>query len=1299
MGSVIEWLMQHEVASIAAPAVMRRGQAYAEDGRCSDLTVGSDGVLNATVTGSSGGAYKVIAIAGGPRLVANCGCPAARGRICKHIVCALLTLRAQLVLDKAKKTKRARGAAARVASDDGPKLGRFMSRQQLYDWGERHDVTHWLSVSVALVPHFLDEPREAVVDFLRRRMLPVAEFFGSDSRWSHVPARFVDDLVDFLTGRAERAATWRREDDARDWSPPAEPSLAHYAEELRNLRAVLRADGRAREPEARGPAQVTVEPWPPALVIRVEPPQALAGLGITTLPPVWMGSSVKVLLTPGDGPVELDPGQTEVPHAHQVEALELALDVLTEPRWADQAAALAQELATPPWRRALEQMRGHLVRAAPAPLVHGKESGELGWRIRLTRHDLEVAPVFIRPKKSGAGLVVRKLAIATLTREPRRWRHPADEHVIQQLVAGDHEAAYRAIQYLPQHPRVMLDPDTAGPVHVRRAALVQAVREDAGGARLGLELDGELLSLDDAAALIRRAHAGIAVDADPERRLVRVISVPPEAGALVDTWRALGDRLPAEALPELVGYLTEASAHVPVHVPEALTGDEVEAAAAPILQLEAPADGAVTGRLVVRPLAERASENPGMGPEKLLARRGDEVVHCVRDFAAELHAAGAAAAALGLPVHEEGLRHQWGFDAVDDVLDTLSNARAARIPVEWGGNERYHVGRSVRGSDLVVRAEGGSGRDWFSLEGEATGEDGAKVPLREILRALRERRRYVRLDDGSFAALDARLRRQLEALAATTAKDRLSALAAPVLAELAEVGVEVGGSEAWFSRLERLKEARDLDVPVPGELRGELRDYQREGFRWLSRLAHWSTGACLADDMGLGKTIQALALMLHRRAGGPQLVVAPTSLGFNWEREAERFAPDLRIQLFRGAQHQEMLTAELGADDVIVTSYDLAARYVDALKERTWKTVVLDEAQAIKNPETQRARAIFALDAEFVLALTGTPTENRTGEIWSLFRAIAPGLLGGKKAFRDNFAVPIERLGRVSAREALASLVQPFVLRRLKREVATELPPRTDVRLDVDLSAAERALYEELRAAAAESLVAIADGGTKEKDNPAAPQQRFMVLQALTRLRQLACHPRLVDKSSEVRSSKLAVLLELVEELRDEGHRALVFSQFTTLLDLVRRAFDEAGIRWRYLDGQTPAAQRRTEVDAFQAGDGDVFLLSLKAGGTGLNLTAADYVVHLDPWWNPAVEDQATDRAHRIGQDKPVTVYRLVARGTVEEGIMALHDEKRELAEALLAGTDAARALTVEELAALVRGTRETRGAVDSDEA
>ena len=471
------------------------------------------------------------------------------------------------------------------------------------------------------------------------------------------------------------------------------------------------------------------------------------------------------------------------------------------------------------------------------------------------------------------------------------------------------------------------------------------------------------------------------------------------------------------------------------------------------------------------------------------------------------------------------------------------------------------------------------------------------------------------------------------------------------------------------SDLERARTSRDAEITVPEALNAELRPYQVEGFRWLARLSTWAPGACLADDMGLGKTVQAIALLLHRP--GPALVVAPTSVGFNWLRELARFAPSLRARALRGAGRLDQLE-DLGPPDVLVTSWDLLARDIDTLEKITFGTIVLDEAQAMKNPTTARARAAVRLDGAFRLALTGTPVENRVSELWSLFRVVAPGLLGSWDRFRERFLGPIERDGDHARRDALARLIRPFVLRRLKAMVAAELPPRTDVNVEVELSEEERRLYEATRIAAVASLQGAPD------------QRRFQVLAALTRLRQAACHPRLLDPESDLPSAKLTRLRELIGELRAEGHRALVFSQFTRHLALVRDALSEDGVRLRYLDGETPEARRRAEVDAFQAGDGDVFLISLKAGGVGLNLTAASYVFHLDPWWNPAVEDQASDRAHRIGQTLPVTVCRLVATGTIEDRILALHAEKRELVAGLLDGTGDGGPLSVEELMGLL---------------
>ncbi|MCK6549427.1 SNF2-related protein, partial [Myxococcota bacterium] len=476
----------------------------------------------------------------------------------------------------------------------------------------------------------------------------------------------------------------------------------------------------------------------------------------------------------------------------------------------------------------------------------------------------------------------------------------------------------------------------------------------------------------------------------------------------------------------------------------------------------------------------------------------------------------------------------------------------------------------------------------------------------------------------------------------------------------------------------RLRTASAREPELPTTLRAELRAYQHDGFRWLARLAEWGLGACLADDMGLGKTVQAIALLTARASTGPALVVAPTSVGFNWARELERFAPGLRPLLLgelAPAERAGVIT-RLGPGDVMIAGYGLLVREADALASIELGTFVLDEAQAIKNSATERARAAQRIRAGFRLALTGTPVENHVGDLWSLFRVICPGLLGSAEHFRRRFAAT--RTDAAERRAALAQLVRPFVLRRTKQEVLSELPPKTEVQIDVVLSAEDRRRYEQARLATIAELTGVASVLPQQ-------QRRFSVLAALTRLRQFACDARLVDPAETVGSAKLATAVSILRELAEEGHRALVFSQFTSLLALLRRELDAAGVTHLYLDGNTPAGDRAGLVDAFQAGTATAFLLSLKAGGTGLNLTSADYVLHLDPWWNPAVEDQATDRAHRMGQTRPVTVYRLVARGTIEEAILALHADKRRLFGDLLEGTSTAAALTTEELMTLIR--------------
>jgi SNF2 family DNA or RNA helicase len=443
-------------------------------------------------------------------------------------------------------------------------------------------------------------------------------------------------------------------------------------------------------------------------------------------------------------------------------------------------------------------------------------------------------------------------------------------------------------------------------------------------------------------------------------------------------------------------------------------------------------------------------------------------------------------------------------------------------------------------------------------------------------------------------------------------------------------------------------------------------------------LAEWGVGGCLADDMGLGKTIQALAVLIDRQQTGPALVIAPTSVGFNWDREVAKFAPELKAHLYRETDRDEFLE-NIGPGDVVICSYGLSLRDEEKLGKVKWGTLILDEAQFIKNSRTKTSQAIRTFNADWTLALTGTPMENHLGELWSIFRNVSPGLFGSWDNFRDRFAGPIEKDNDDERRVALSRVIQPFVLRRTKSEVLKELPARTEMNLYVELSDQERRRYDEMRLAALGEIEQIAG-------LPDTQDQRFRVLAIMTRLRQLACHVGLVDEAWEGTSAKLALLVETMQELKDEGHRALIFSQFTSYLALIRRALDTAGITYEYLDGSTPAKTRQERVDAFQNGNSDAFLISLKAGGTGLNLTAADYVIHMDPWWNPAVEDQATDRAHRIGQTRPVMVYRIVARGTIEEQILDLHHDKRDLVSGVMEGTQSAGRLKTDELVELIRG-------------
>jgi SNF2 family DNA or RNA helicase len=587
------------------------------------------------------------------------------------------------------------------------------------------------------------------------------------------------------------------------------------------------------------------------------------------------------------------------------------------------------------------------------------------------------------------------------------------------------------------------------------------------------------------------------------------------------------------------------------------------------------------------------------------------------------------------------------------------------------------VGRAcTNGLRLHIRKD----RDMFAASGTLTVNPELSLDLLQLIDLLESSpSRYVELEKGRFVALTDTLRQYIETLSLYgnrhATKDSLQfPKSRAMMLDTEGADVKVRTDKHWKEWKAQIRAADELQIPVPSTLQAELRDYQKDGFVWMARLAALGAGALLADDMGLGKTIQALALLLRRGTAGPSLVVAPTSVAGNWKSEIERFAPTLNVRMFGDGDRATQLKSA-ATHDVFVCSYGLLQTESKRLGGIHWATVILDEAQYIKNEATKRSSAAKGVKADFRLIMTGTPVENNLSELWNLIDFINPGLLGSAESFQERFVTPIEADNCKWTRQRLKRLIQPYLLRRTKAQVLDELPGRTEIVRKVVLTAEEAALYEALRQKAMEKL---------NSSNEGSPGH-IQILAELMRLRRACCHPRLIIDDWKMPGAKLTLFLETIDDLVANHHKVLVFSQFVDHLAILRAEIEERGIPYQYLDGSTPAPRRKECIDAFQAGDGDVFFISLKAGGLGLNLTAADYVIHMDPWWNPAVEDQASDRAHRMGQKRPVTIYRFITQGTVEEKIQALHKEKRALADSLLEGADISGKLSARELLDLIR--------------
>lgn len=713
-------------------------------------------------------------------------------------------------------------------------------------------------------------------------------------------------------------------------------------------------------------------------------------------------------------------------------------------------------------------------------------------------------------------------------------------------------------------------------------------------------------------------------------------------------------RFERDAMGDLVGrFLPELERHIQVDVrSDRVPGRRVRMAPWIQFEIDTVAEGAdVLARLVY-------------GDPPAARVEGDRLVHLDGDVPARDEAAEKR---LALRLRDElnlALDRRVRFESDDaarflSALPTFDDGRTvgARPEVEDRPDLEPRLVPSDGDSDsvdLVFDAVAGGGHDSGSVDAEA------------VLAAWRQGHGIVPLSGGGFAKVpEGWLERhgQLVAdlLAARAENDgRMPASAFPMLGELCDA-MDAPPPFALERVRSLLAEGSENAPIVPDGFEGELRAYQADGVSWLARLRAASLGAILADDMGLGKTIQALCAVRGRT-----LVVCPRSVIHNWTKEAARFRPDLAVALYHGPSRA------LTDADLTLTTYATLRNDIDVLAGVAWDVVVLDEAQAIKNPDSQVARAAYELQADFRISLSGTPIENRLDELWSQMHFANRGLLGGRRDFAQRYEKPILD-GDVAVTDRLRSRLRPFLLRRLKRDVAKELPPRTESVLYCELDDEERALYDGVRASSRADIVKKLGEGSNV----------MAALEALLRLRQVACHRGLLPGRSAESSSKVEALCEALEDAVADGHKALVFSQWTGMLDLVEPHLENRAISFTRLDGST--RDRGAVVDAFQDPNGPpVLLISLTAGGTGLNLTAADHVFLLDPWWNPAVEEQAADRAHRIGQDRPVMVYRLVAKDTVEERVLGLQARKRQIAESALSGAAVEGRVSRDEILALL---------------
>ncbi len=739
------------------------------------------------------------------------------------------------------------------------------------------------------------------------------------------------------------------------------------------------------------------------------------------------------------------------------------------------------------------------------------------------------------------------------------------------------------------------------------------------------------------------------------------------------------NEFPVEAKDKLVKLISVIAKDITVHSDLVASTDDVirQSSDSTIIVQLLPKGNSFRAELFVKPLGAALPYcKPGMGIRTVVGQSDGKSIQATRDYSRENENLLMAEELFIECDSIDEKNHIYTITSAFECLDILEKIKDSEtIKVEWPEGVKLKLRGKAGMSDFSCSLK--SKLNWFEISGNLKVGEHLAIELDDLLEqyTMNPGRRFIELADGEYVSLTEELRKALNTFDSITVKDKgelkISQFIAPSLKVFEKSGVTIEGDNEFGSFISRIDDASSREYPVPQRLKATLREYQEDGFRWMAKLSEWGSGACLADDMGLGKTLQSIAMLLHRAEKGASLIVAPASVLLNWQNEISRFAPSLNCLVLNTGQSREKMIKDSDSFDVVLTTYGLLITQSE-LAKKDWNMVVLDEAHTIKNRDTKMSKAAMKLKGDFRLILTGTPIQNHLSEIWNLFQFMNPGLLGSYEHFFNNFILPVENEKDVSRRQQLKNMISPFLLRRTKNEVLNDLPGKTEIIISVEQTKEENLFYEKLRNDAEQRL------NNKE-------MTAIQTLAEITRLRQAASNLRLVDNNISKESSKMEAFFKLYDDITDNDHRALVFSQFTSHLALLREQLDKRNIPYLYLDGSTPVPDRLNLVKKFQTGTQPLFLISLKAGGLGLNLTAADFVIHMDPWWNPAIEDQASDRAYRIGQKRPVTIYRLITKNTIEEKILDLHHTKKNIADSLLEGTNISNKLTRDDLIELLK--------------